>query len=83
MTNIQFRATLASLGLRQVDLARLLAHFDPDWRFDRVTVNRWATGQVPRVPASIVMALRLWAEISDSKRQQMLDAAKETAQERR
>jgi hypothetical protein len=78
MTYIEFRATLAGLGLKQIDLARLLAHFDPSWNFDPVTVNRWALPppRGVRVPAPMNLALHLWSELPNRKRQAILDAAR-------
>ncbi len=73
MTPAQFRATLARLGLRQVDFARLLSHLSGEPP-NQVTVNRWATGR-RAVPPTVVALLTLWRMIPQAKQRQILDAA--------
>lgn len=58
MTPEAFRAALADLGLRQIDLARLLAHFggvEPN----PVTVNRWAGKGMATIHVPITIAALL------------------------
>jgi hypothetical protein len=66
-----FKAALTDLGLRQIDLARLLAHFaggEPN----PVKVNRWAGGGAAhRAPDGIVALLGVLALLSTRARHQL------------
>ena len=69
MTPDEFRAALASLGLRQIDLARLLAHPTGKKAYP-AHVNRWAMATRP-VPSSIITILHLLGLLSKRVREQL------------
>jgi hypothetical protein len=71
----EFRTTLARLGLRQVDFARLVAHLSGE-KPNSVTVNRWAVGTCS-VPPTVAAILRLWEMLPTARRKQILKTASE------
>ncbi len=71
MTADEFRADLKSLGLRQVDFARLLSHLSGE-QPNQTTVNRWVTGH-RSVPPSVVSILALWKMVPRAKQRTILE----------
>ena len=63
MTAAEFRAALEDLGMRQVDLIRVLGQLSGR-PFDKGTVNRWATGR-RKVPTLMVANLNLLRLVED------------------
>ncbi len=73
MNPTQFCAALATAGLTQADLARLLK--GPIETADRVTVSRWARGLRP-VPDAVALILKIWPMLAKSKQRAILASAK-------
>ncbi|HSF96240.1 MAG TPA: hypothetical protein VLA52_14540 [Thermohalobaculum sp.] len=73
MNHRDFRDALARLGLRQVELARLIGHLGGAAP-DTTTVNRWAKGSLP-VPAAVAAVLALWELLPGHARGRLRAAA--------